>query len=207
MSIEATGWVLDHSTTEGRDRLVLLVIAWHAERDSGECWPGQRLIAREARCSIGTVSNAVRRLAQLGEIEVERGRGNRPSRYRMLWLAVPASAQPRAERNGAQPRAERNGEVCVQSGPACVQSEAVSAQPRAERNPNRHIEPSRARAREADPPPRADGGGGPRGGQGPALPTRTADEIYAEHVAVERASPEIAAAALAEARAAIGRPG
>lgn len=74
MSIQAVGWVLDHSTAEGRERLVLLSLANHAGRDEWECWPSVATIAREARVSVRTAQRSLRLLEEQGHIEVaERG--------------------------------------------------------------------------------------------------------------------------------------
>lgn len=85
MSIQAVGWVLDHSQAEGLDRLVLISLANHANQD-GFCWPAQRTIAREAGVSHGTVGNCVASLVTIGEIEVvNNGDSRRSATYRILY--------------------------------------------------------------------------------------------------------------------------
>lgn len=74
MSIQAVGWVLDHSPTRGADRLVLISIANHAGQSPSdgawEAWPGIDLIQREAGLERRrTVQDALARLIEAGAIE------------------------------------------------------------------------------------------------------------------------------------------
>lgn len=75
VSIQAMGWVLGHSQSEGSDRLVLLAIANHADADGGLAFPSVAMIGEEARVDRATVFRALARLEQLGELEIVRGRG------------------------------------------------------------------------------------------------------------------------------------
>lgn len=100
MSVQALGWVFDHSPTTGTDRLVLLAIANHcgavptdeAGVEAWEAWPGIALIAREAGLARQrTVTDALGRLVEGGHIlRVRNGapdsrmRGDRrPNLYRI----------------------------------------------------------------------------------------------------------------------------
>lgn len=95
MSIQAIAWVLDHSDAFGVDRLVLIALANHANSETGECRPGYRRIAHEARVSTSTVGRAVRRLAALGEVViVERGKGHGTTKYRLPWLSTSGPSVP-----------------------------------------------------------------------------------------------------------------
>lgn len=86
MSIQAVGWVLDHSQSRGFSRLVLIALANHANSETNECWPSQRTIATEAGISPGAVPAQVRALVDLGEIEmVEPGGPRRSARYRLTF--------------------------------------------------------------------------------------------------------------------------
>lgn len=70
MSVQALGWVLDHSTAEGACRLVLISIANHAgEKDHlDEAWPSIGTIARETRIHPDTVKRLIRQLHDAGHI-------------------------------------------------------------------------------------------------------------------------------------------
>ena len=78
MSIDAIKAVLADSEATGSARLVLLVLAEHAD-DDGVCWPSIALIARECRCSKRYVIKMIQRLEAEGEVIVDRS--TRPSRY------------------------------------------------------------------------------------------------------------------------------
>ena len=93
MSIQAVAWALDHSQSRGVDRLVLIALANHANGETGQCWPSQRTIAREAGVATGTVSEALKRLTEIGEVEiVAPGDQRRSTRYR-LPLTLSTGAQ------------------------------------------------------------------------------------------------------------------
>lgn len=97
MSVQAIGWVLDHSPAKGTDRLVLLAIANHAGQSpidgAWESWPGIATIQREAGLDRDrTVTDSLTRLAEAGLLERvvngapdARMRGDRrPNLYRVL---------------------------------------------------------------------------------------------------------------------------
>lgn len=110
MSIQAVGWALDNSKSRGFARLVLIALCNHAGAEDDECWPAQRTIAREAGVSPGSIPPQIRKLVELGEIEVVSAGGPRQSaRYRIVRTQRPAGEhgeRPRGERS-ARPRAER----------------------------------------------------------------------------------------------------
>ena len=91
MSIQAVGWVLDHSATKGIDRLVMIALANHANV-RGECWPAQRTIARECGgIASSTVHEACKRITtdHADELEViEPGGPRRATRYRLPFADV-----------------------------------------------------------------------------------------------------------------------
>jgi len=123
MSVQAIGWVLDHSTTRGADRLVLIALANYASSDGWDCYPSIATIARCAGIARErTVQECLARLAENGHIERvingapdSRIRGDRrPNHYRILRTdGVSESDIPQAERgvasrpNGVSFRAER----------------------------------------------------------------------------------------------------
>jgi hypothetical protein len=75
VSVQALGWVLDHSPTRGSDRLVLISIANHAGKEptadgTWEAWPGVELMRREAGLErTRTVQDALARLVATGALE------------------------------------------------------------------------------------------------------------------------------------------
>lgn len=73
MSIQAIAWVLENSTSELADRLVLLAIANHADAHGHNAWPSVDQIAKEARVSRSTVFRCLHRLSNLGEVTVTSG--------------------------------------------------------------------------------------------------------------------------------------
>lgn len=82
MSVEAVRHVLEQSKTRGAQRLILLVVAEHADRN-GIAWPSVETIARLANCSQRFVKATIAKL-KTGELVIERGGGRgRSNRYRI----------------------------------------------------------------------------------------------------------------------------
>lgn len=136
-------WVLEHSETRGAARLALISIANYADKNTGECFPSMRTIAREARCSPGSVPPSVREAVRLGELEViDAGGPHARARYRMTFATV-----------GVQ-SLNTDDEVGVQSDEVGVQSQQVGARqpgPRPAQTPTTISEPLKnPRLRETD---------------------------------------------------------
>jgi len=82
MSFEAVRWILENSKTKGAQRLILVVIAEHADKN-GLAWPSIETIARLANCSERFVKETIAKLKS-GELIIERGGGRgRSNRYRI----------------------------------------------------------------------------------------------------------------------------
>jgi hypothetical protein len=78
---------------KGPGRAVLWVVAYHADRDTGECWVGQRRLARESGLARSTVQRALDELFSGGVLEyVEDHRGPRPDRYQIAPNLVEGEA-------------------------------------------------------------------------------------------------------------------
>lgn len=95
MSIETMVIAMHHSKATGSARMVLVGIANH-DGDGG-AWPAMATLAKYANTDIRTARKAVRRLEDLGEIEVlmqRGGNGNiedyqRPNLYKFLLTCPP----------------------------------------------------------------------------------------------------------------------
>jgi hypothetical protein len=87
-------WVAsDDCKVKGPGRALLWVIAYHADRDTGECWVGQRRLARESGFARSTVQLALDQLFDDLVLEpVEDARGPRPERYRIAPALVEGEA-------------------------------------------------------------------------------------------------------------------
>lgn len=72
MSIKIMSWVLDQSPYLGKQRLVHLVLADHAN-DEGVCWPSQVTIARRAGCSVEHVRLTIKDMVTDGYVEIIKG--------------------------------------------------------------------------------------------------------------------------------------
>lgn len=77
--------VLEHSKARGSDRLVLMVLATHADDVNFEGFPGRMLLCKEAGMEERNLVYCLKRLEAIGEIEIKRGsgRGNL-TRYKIL---------------------------------------------------------------------------------------------------------------------------
>jgi len=87
-------WDIDLTGTE---QLVAQRLAWHADDESGKCWPGIALICSKTGLGERAVQKAIKSLAAAGHIEREEARG----------LGVVYFVHPRTKCGGS--RAEVNG--------------------------------------------------------------------------------------------------
>lgn len=95
MNYEATRHAIEDSPATGAAWAVLVVIAYHADRRTGECYASRRRLATKARISTSTLHHALRQLLAAGQIEiVVGGTGRRSTSYR---VAVPGGAAAAAE--------------------------------------------------------------------------------------------------------------
>lgn len=130
MSVQAIAWVLDRSNARGLDRLVLIVLANHHNGKDGRCDPGQRLIAREARIGVGTVSACLKRLQALGELGIRKeGDARRSTKYYLPFM------EPEAEESARLPSAARGPEVSAARGPEVSRTGTNRKEPDSEGEP------------------------------------------------------------------------
>ncbi len=108
MSVEAISWVLNHSTTIGTHRLVLIGIANHADPDGANAWPAIATLARYARVSERTVQRCLADLVEHDHLSVQVKAGGlkhhrddrRPNLYRINGVtAVSPRQEPRGDRS------------------------------------------------------------------------------------------------------------
>lgn len=75
MSYQAVSAVLAHSRATGSDRLVLLVLASHASKETFECYTGRDLLCKEAAMSERNLIYCLKRLEEAEELTINRGNG------------------------------------------------------------------------------------------------------------------------------------
>ena len=94
MNYPALRWVASTDCkVEGSARAVLWVVAYHADRDTGDCWVGQRRIAQASGLARSTVQLALDRLFADCILEpVEDRRGPKPERFRIAPSLVEGEA-------------------------------------------------------------------------------------------------------------------
>lgn len=80
MSVTVLRRVIENSSATGGARLLLLVLAEHAD-DNGKCWPSVGTLARECRCSKRYVTANLRALESSGDITTEQKTGNRSTYF------------------------------------------------------------------------------------------------------------------------------
>jgi hypothetical protein len=100
MNYPAMRWAVEDCQLDGAAKPILFVIAYHADRDTGLCWAGQRRIAREAGVTRTHVQRVMSRLVHDGILEVvEQGSGTAPRIVRIApaWVEGEASASGMVE--------------------------------------------------------------------------------------------------------------
>jgi hypothetical protein len=86
MGYKAVQRVMQHSRSKGSARLVLMVIATHADDKSLQCFPGRDLLCRESAMEERNLTYAIKKLESLGELRVNRGNGNgNQSHYQLTF--------------------------------------------------------------------------------------------------------------------------
>lgn len=100
-------WVWETSRAKGTDRLVLLAIADHASDDGTDAYPSVGRLVRRTSVDARTVQRAIRRLVDLGELQVDEGAGlSGSNRYAVdmtpRQVATPGNMPPLAQRHPRQ---------------------------------------------------------------------------------------------------------
>jgi hypothetical protein len=88
MSFKIVDEVLKHSKSTGAARLVLIVLAHHANEDTREAWPGLDVIAHEAAIGRSATCKALTRLEKMREVKRARSSGgyNQRTHYQIEAL-------------------------------------------------------------------------------------------------------------------------
>jgi hypothetical protein len=95
MSFRAVLWAWKQKLRPVR-KLVLAVIASHANKDNHSCFPKVRTIAEEASLDPRSIHRHLRELERAGYVRIEkkyRGKGRQPNTY---WLNIPPEPAPSA---------------------------------------------------------------------------------------------------------------
>jgi hypothetical protein len=138
-SAEMENWkavdeVMEMSNSAGASRLILISIARHINRRTGEAWPGTDQLAYLANCHEDHVRKCLRTLEDLGELEVEiqggpgTSKADKPNLYRIPFLTrgVNSPAEQKDVRECVEKDVSKRGEGSRKSG-THTQSKAVSS--------------------------------------------------------------------------------
>lgn len=84
MGLNAIKSVLENSKATGSDRLVLMILAYHQNDETGECFPSRQLICEESGIKERNLIYRLNALESLGELTISRGNGSgNTTRYKL----------------------------------------------------------------------------------------------------------------------------
>lgn len=100
MSVLASSWVWRYAQAGGTALIVLLAIADHAD-DDGFAFPSIATLARKARLDERTVQRIIRRLVDLGALQIVEATtgGRRSNTYRLVMTISTEISTPVADRH------------------------------------------------------------------------------------------------------------
>lgn len=81
MSVQASTWVIKHSSQKGANLLVLLMIANYAHADGTNAFPSVETLAKDCRMSKRQVLRILAALEASGELLIDHSAGRNPNRY------------------------------------------------------------------------------------------------------------------------------
>jgi hypothetical protein len=85
VNYRAFRYVAEDCKVEDAGRAILWAIAYHADKQTGECWASQRTLARNAGVARSTVELLLRKLREAGELAlVLEGSGTRMDCWRIV---------------------------------------------------------------------------------------------------------------------------
>lgn len=152
MSFKYTDLVTEHSATKGPDRAIMLVLALHANKDTGECWPSLSRIARHSGLTKRTVRRRLSKIENMGELRIKRRShilqtkgGKQQSNLYQITLPPPKGRDrpsPPMRRQGGDTAAPKVGTLCPQGGDTASPEpkENHKNEPKEERKKFREIE-------------------------------------------------------------------
>lgn len=94
MCYKAVSAVFDSSKSVGSQRLLLVVLAHHKNRKTGQCNPSIKTLAAECKISERSVQRNLKSLVELGELRIQSGATHARSNCYSLCLSIDTS--PRA---------------------------------------------------------------------------------------------------------------
>jgi len=137
MGFKVMSWVSDHSEVTGSDRLVLFMLADHADDESWGCWPSVARLAHKTRLDERTVRRSLRSLEEGGHISSDIGGGQGKTNHYIL-LKGGQSAPVQEGVKGGKYDSERGASTTPKGGKYVdIHSPILNEPPE-----NRHIEPS-----------------------------------------------------------------
>lgn len=113
MSHQATTWVMEFSQSRLADRLVLGAIAHRISNDNGEAFPSIATIAREANVSESSVHASLKKLREIGELEVEASASRLSTNVYRMPKFLSWMAELHSERGGAKSVPPSKRPVCT----------------------------------------------------------------------------------------------
>lgn len=141
MSVAALKWAIDLRGIGGREKAVLLVLAWHCHSKTQRCNPSTRTIAAEVGLSRNTVSLALDELHRSGLIEASPSRRrDATTRYTLNLdadLIEPERGSTGRPRRMAQPVSHECGSTGEpRRGSACTHGVAQPVSQKGRKNPS-----------------------------------------------------------------------
>ncbi len=109
MNFAAMRYVAERCQVEGAGRALLWAIAWHANRETGDCYAGERTLARTAGVSRSTVSLWLPKLFEGGETAlIVESSGRRARTWRIVAHLDDTASGPTAGPQGDRAVVDRS---------------------------------------------------------------------------------------------------
>ena len=112
MSWQATAWAMRQITGSARRKLVLLALAYYADKN-GVCWPSQETLARDTEQSVDTVQRQLDVLQKVKQIQRERKLKRRGQWQGYLYKLPIHLDQVPKEQNARRSPEQRHGQAAI----------------------------------------------------------------------------------------------